>query len=195
MTLAVVLAWLGAVIAGMALLDAHANSPGESAVPPASWPEASHLSHHAGQPTLVMFIHPQCPCSSASIGELALLMAHCQGKAVAQVLFLRPKSMPLDWAQTQNWHDAQLIPGVTVLRDDDGQEAQLFNAKTSGETALYDAQGRLAFHGGITGARGHSGDNAGRDALTALLNDQPPEQTTTPTFGCSLFACPRKDPP
>ena len=36
----------------------------------------------------------------------------------------------------------------------------LVHAWTSGETMLYDASGRLVFAGGITGSRGHGGDNA-----------------------------------
>ena len=52
-----------------------------------------------------------------------------------------------------------------MLRDDDGAEARRFGAETSGQTLLYDARGALAFSGGITGARGHAGDNAGRASL------------------------------
>jgi hypothetical protein len=84
-----------------------------------------------------------------------------------------------------------LIPGVTVHLDDAGREARLFASMTSGETLLFDAEGRLKFHGGITASRGHSGDNAGRDALEALLRGQASQQVITPVFGCSLFDSPR----
>jgi hypothetical protein len=138
-------------------------------------------------------MHPHCPCSRASIGELALLMAHCQGRVDAQVLFLQPAEMSSDWVLTDLWREAARIPGVTVSRDEAGREARLFGAETSGDTALYDGQGRLMFHGGITIARGHSGDNPGRDALEALLLGTPTQQTNTPVFGCSLFECKSKD--
>ena len=42
-------------------------------------------------------------------------------------------------------------------------------SKTSGQVVVYDAKGALLFSGGITAARGHMGDNAGRDRITALL--------------------------
>ncbi len=48
--------------------------------------------------------------------------------------------------------------------------------------------GTLLFSGGITGARGHAGDNAGRAAIVALLNQLNPATTATNVFGCSLFA-------
>jgi hypothetical protein len=51
---------------------------------------------------------------------------------------------------------------------------------------LYDTAGRLLFSGGITAARGHSGDNAGREAIVALLAGAPTDRTQTPVFGCKL---------
>jgi hypothetical protein len=136
-----------------------------------------------------MFVHPQCPCSRASIGELALLLAHCQQRVNAHVLFLQPREMPSHWNQTDLWEEAGRIPGVRVQSDEDGREARLFHIATSGDTALYDANGVLLFHGGITIARGHSGDNAGRESLQALLLGGSAQQTNTPVFGCSLFDC------
>jgi hypothetical protein len=56
----------------------------------------------------------------------------------------------------------------------------------------------LLFSGGITAARGHAGDNAGRSELVSLLNGGPvaPAATlnrggsardATSVFGCPLF--------
>ncbi len=141
-----------------------------------------------------MLAHPHCPCTRASVGELALLMAQTQGKAAAYVLFLKLPDFTEEWEKTDLWYSAANIPGVTVLEDEDGAEAKLFNASTSGQTLLYDADGKLLFSGGITGARGHSGDNAGRGAIVSLLNEGKAEQTETAVFGCPLFnggeACP-----
>jgi hypothetical protein len=147
------------------------------------------MPHDLKLPTLVMFLHPHCPCSRASIGELAVLMAHCQGRVVVHLLFLQPAEIDSNWVLTDTWKSAGQIPGVTVHRDDAGREARLFGAETSGETGLYDAKGRLIFHGGITISRGHSGDNAGRDTLEALLMGYPTQPADTPVFGCSLFEC------
>jgi hypothetical protein len=123
------------------------------------------------------------------VGELAFLMAHCQGRVAVHLFFLQPAEMPSNWTMTDLWRDAARIPGVTVHRDDAGREARLFGAETSGETALYDAEGSLLFHGGITNSRGHSGDNPGRDALQALLMGGPAHLSKTPAFGCRLFEC------
>jgi hypothetical protein len=184
------LVWLALVAFGADLLLKYANSPGDSGAPPAQWPADSALKRTAGLPTLLVFMHPKCPCSKATVGELALLMAHCQGRVNAHVIFVQPDGAPADWTDTANWHDSAAIPGVAVDRDQSGAEAHRFKMETSGDTLLYDRDNRLVFHGGITISRGHSGDNPGRASLQEFLLGEPPERARTPAFGCSLFSCP-----
>ena len=188
-TLVIGLAWFTVIVSATFVMVAYANSPGTAGSAPENWPASSPVPRDARHSTLVMFIHPHCPCSRASIGELALLMAHSQGLVNAHVFFLKPAEMPEDWVLTDTWREAAAIPGVSVHRDDAGSEARLFHVETSGDLVLYNAKGKLAFHGGITAARGHSGDNAGRSAVQALLLQEPPGTNHTPVFGCSLFEC------
>jgi hypothetical protein len=114
-------------------------------------------------------------------------MAHAQGRLTAYVLFLKPAGFSEDWGKTDLWQSAASIPGVNVRIDEGGAEARLFNSSTSGQTILYDAAGRLLFSGGITGSRGHSGDNEGRSAITSLVNKGAADRTETFVFGCPLF--------
>lgn len=159
---------------------------GITGTPPVLWPETCHAQRSPGLAQLVMFLHPRCPCSRATLGELEQLMAHCQGKFSAQVWFIQPEGMDEDWAKTDLWHAATAIPGVQVNVDLHGEEAGRFQAATSGLTLLYDAGGLLVFHGGITLARGHSGDNPGRDAIESLLKQKSSHVTSSPVFGCAL---------
>jgi hypothetical protein len=179
--------WLLVVGIGLSVLSGYENTPGVAAKPLASWPADSQIQRATGRPTLVMLVHPHCPCSRASIGELALLMAQSQGRLAAYVLFLKPAGFSDDWEKTDLWQSAAGIPGVQPIVDNDGMEARRFHATTSGQTVLYDAEGRLLFSGGITLARGHAGDNAGRSAIVSLVNAKVAEQTETPVFGCPLF--------
>jgi hypothetical protein len=73
------------------------------------------------------------------------------------------------------------------MADEDGSEARRFEIETSGHTLLFDGAGRLMFSGGITSARGHSGENAGRSALGTLLRGGTPVLDKTLVFGCALF--------
>jgi hypothetical protein len=175
---------------GLGLLWKYENAAGPAATAPAHWPSDSSMRPATDRATLIMLAHPHCPCTRAGIGELARLMTQAPGRAKAFVLFLKPSGSSTDWEKTDLWHSAASIPGVTVIADNDGAEARRFHAQTSGQTALYDVDGRLLFSGGITGSRGHSGDNAGRSAIVSLLNTGDAERTETLVFGCPLSNTP-----
>lgn len=179
--------WLAAAVAGLWVLWAYDNTPGVAATSPNHWPADTALRLANDRPTLVVFAHPQCSCTRASLGELAEALARAGTRPKTYVVFLKPSAFADGWEKTGLWETASRLPDTTVLRDDDGRAAQRFGAATSGQTMLYDADGALLFTGGITGARAHAGDNAGRQALVALLNELEPNRRTTTVFGCSLF--------
>ena len=185
--------WLSMIAVGVGALWSYESTPGASATSPGLWPTASRIKHDARHATLVMLAHPHCPCTRASIGELARLMTQAQGRVTAYVLFVKPQGFSDEWVQTDLWASAEAIPGVTPVLDVGGAEAGLFHAETSGQTVLYDARGNLLFRGGITSARGHAGDNAGRTAVVSLLTSDEAGERDTPVFGCPLFA--RKECP
>jgi hypothetical protein len=178
--------WLGFVVLGFGWLMRYTNTPGVAVAAPAVWPVESRLSKPAGSPMLVMFAHPRCPCSRASIAELGELLAGCAERVTARVLFYKPKDSAGDWARSDLWQSALSIPGVAIAEDEDGIEANRFGAETSGSVVLYDANGQLLFRGGITATRGERGANDGRRAILALLEKSPaPEKARV--FGCAIF--------
>ena len=181
-------AWAIVTATGLGFLWRYENVPGPAAIPPTDWPSESRITRASDRATLIMLSHPHCPCTRASIEELNRLMAQAQGRVVAYVLFLKPTGTATNWEKTDLWQSAARIPGVNVVADDNGIEASRFNAVTSGQTALYDVDGHLLFSGGITSARGHSGDNAGRSAIVSLLNTGDAERTETAVFGCPLYS-------
>jgi hypothetical protein len=183
---AVVTVWVASVGFGMSVLLRYSNTPGQPATPLTAWPSDAPVEPAKGRSTLVMFAHPNCPCSRASVGELAIIMARAQQKLDAHVFFYYPVHETNAWARTDLWNSARSIPGVHVIEDPGGAFALRFGAFTSGQTLLYDPSGRLVFNGGITAARGHSGDNNGRHAVLALLQGGTLERSVTPVFGCSL---------
>jgi hypothetical protein len=180
--------WVLLIGAGLGILWNYESTPGIAAATPDLWPAASRIEPAADRPTLVMLAHPHCPCTRASIGELARLMTQAQGRVAAYVLFVKPSGFPDGWVQSDLWASAAAIPGVMPVLDDGGVEAGLFRAETSGQTVLYDSAGNLLFSGGITSARGHAGDNAGRAAIVSLLTSAEAGGRDTPVFGCPLFA-------
>lgn len=179
--------WLGAAAAGLGVLWRYDNMPGESASAPQRWPAATSLARATDRPTIVMLAHPHCTCTQASLGELAEAIAQAEVTPKTYVLFMAPSKFESGWENTELWRLAAALPGADVVRDDDGREARQFGAATSGQTLLYGADGVLAFSGGVTGARAHAGDNAGRQSLVALLNHQSARRSATSVFGCPLF--------
>lgn len=178
--------WLLVVLTGSLLMAQYSQTAGAVGIPPEQWPETSRVRREPGISKLVVFLHPHCPCSRATLGELERLMAHCQGLISTQVWFIQPEGRDEDWVKTDLWPVAAAIPGVQVAVDHAGEEARRFQAVTSGQTLLYDANGKLVFQGGITLARGHAGDNPGRDAIECLVKQKNSPSTSTPVFGCAL---------
>jgi hypothetical protein len=178
--------WLLTVGAGMGIVWDHALQPGKAGTPPLQWPVETRIPRNPHGATIVLFAHPKCPCTRASLGELARILARCDGLATVVAAFVRPEGLPEDWVRTDVWDIAAAIPGVTVLRDDEGVEAARFGAATSGQTVLYDADGRLLFTGGITAARGHAGDNPGHDAIVSWLRVGKADRSESSVFGCPL---------
>ena len=185
---AVVCLWLCGVASGLYVLWAYENKPGAAAIAPRSWPSDSALRRSADAPTLVFVAHPQCTCTRASLDELEEILARAKSHPKTYVLFLKPSTTDASWEQTDLWKRASAMRNVTVVRDDEGVEARRFGVETSGQTFLYDTDGALTFSGGITGSRGHAGENAGELSLVALLSNSQPQKRGTSVFGCPLFA-------
>lgn len=187
---AAVVLWVAALGVGFNWLFTYKSTPGEPGRPPVRFPSASGISLDRGRPTLLMFVHPRCPCTSASVSELARLLARVGGRVRAYVVVFRPEGVGADWDEAALWDRAAAIPGVTVVRDAEGRESERFNAFTSGLVVLYDAAGRRVFSGGLTASRGHEGDSFGRRRILALLEGRAPDRDESPVFGCALRTAP-----
>jgi len=187
---AALLLWFGVIGAGTLLLTDYANRPGRDANAKAAWPADTRLRPESGKPTLLLIGHPQCPCTRASIGELAQIMANRHRAVKVYVLFYQPPGMSDEWVKSDLWRSAAEIPGVAVEVDQGGLEARRFGAETSGQVFLYDRKNLLIFQGGITVARGHAGDNFGRHSIESYIDTGKLTVAKTPVFGCSLWNVP-----
>jgi hypothetical protein len=178
--------WLVLILGAMGLFTRYTEQAGEPATAPATWPEGTRIRPTPGQSTLLVLAHPMCPCTRATLADLARLLVRVPGKVATHVLFIRPVGASIDWEKSDLWDRARAIPGVEVVADPDGTEANRFGAATSGEALLYGPDGRLEFAGGITSSRGHEGDNPGADRIVSLVTTGSAELATAPVFGCPL---------
>jgi len=191
-----VASWLLALFAAMLLLERYKNTPGPVGAVRTTWPVTARLAHATDQPTLLLFVHPRCTCTRATLAELDTFLPRYAGRVHACAVFWAPSDLPATWTHTDTWRTASAMPGLAVRLDPDGREAARFGVLTSGHALLYAADGRLLFSGGITPSRGHMGDSAGleqlRRALAAALHDGPARPAAAlgraPVFGCGLDA-------
>jgi hypothetical protein len=178
--------WLVMVFGGLASLWAYAKTPGPESAAPPSWPSATSLQRDQKRPTLVLFLHPHCACSRATLGQLGTLLAHLRERPAIQLVVFRPHDAPPEWHRTDIVETAEAIPGARIRLDADGAEAERFGVQVSGEALLYDVNGDLQFAGGLTEARGHEGDSAGLDTLQAILDRHESRRARTHVYGCLL---------
>lgn len=177
--------WAGAILAGFSFLNTYQSTPGKSQVALADWPAQSQIPNN-GRFRAIMFVHPKCPCSTASLAELGVLLARAP-KLQTFVVFTQPEGAAQSWtADSALYRKAKAIPGSQVLIDRDGKEAKLFGVETSGHLCLFDAQNHLVFNGGVTARRGHEGDNAGLDSVVRLVHGHQSELKKTNVFGCAF---------
>lgn len=180
--------WLALVWLSLLWLTDHDSQPSPGAIAPARWPRFSSLPFSSHDPQLLIFLHPHCPCAQASLNELARLRAACPRPfQILAVVGLPGRLSSADAVpMVKRLHQ---IPDAKIFLDQDLLEGRRFGCYTSGQVLLYSPQGRLRYQGGLTGSRGHEGDNSGLAAALEALVEDGPEITNRPVFGCAL----RKD--
>lgn len=187
--------WLVAFTGGWATLVAasfwgllsYSQAAGSRGATPQVWPANSKLPIVDGKQTLIMFLHPRCPCSWASLDELEVLAANAVIPQEALVAFVRPPDVTALWERDRLWDRAVQLSGVRVVADPGGLEARLFGVETSGHTLVFDSSGRLQFSGGITAFRGHLGDNEGLRSVQQLTQGRLSLRSTHCVYGCPLL--------
>lgn len=178
--------WATLVAATLGWLGRFSATPGTASAPPTLAAAGVPLLTDGTKHLLVMAIHPRCPCSKASIGELTRLLTwHRDRLSCAMLVFQPPEATP-DWRETSLVASAQRLPGAAVIADVDGRYAEQLGMSTSGAVVLYSPNGTVEFHGGITLSRGHWGDNLGADAVGSILAGVEPRTRAAPVFGCPI---------
>lgn len=164
---------------GLMMYAGQGNLPAQTS----NWPQKSHLAkssaHH-----LVMFLHPGCACSKASLSELSRLMSEHQN-LTAQVVFMKSAKIEKLFSENELVKKAKLLPRTKIVFDLNGAESKLFKAETSGLTHLYQNE-ELLFSGGLTQARGHEGESAGKDSIRSHLKGIRSIASSL-VYGCDIF--------
>ena len=183
-------AWLGASLAAWYGVTAFGFT-GEHVVDgemPATWPADSAIIPSKNRPTLLLFLHPHCACSRATVEELERLSTLAPTGAPPSICVVAsaPRSTGKLWQSTPLLNSIARLPNAHVFHDAGGVETARFGARVSGTVMLYDATGQRLYAGGVTMARGHDGHNAGIQAVADLLMDPDANAASVPAFGCKV---------
>lgn len=181
---------IGAWAIGLALLWGlllqHTYRPSATLQPTIDWPADSRLSAPAMVPRVVVFAHPFCPCTSATLHELDRLVFRIPEETSVTVVF---NTCGLETAAVEASPTVKLarkIENVATVFDPDGRETRAYGASISGEVFAFDRSAKRIFHGGITVGRGHEGGSIGAKRLFQLLNGKKSDSYSGPVYGCAL---------
>ena len=179
--------WLLGVCGMTYTLLNYQSSPCDPGSPPKEWPSETPWKLNREHGTLLLFIHPGCPCTDASVELLAregplIKMARID----TRVVVFKPPHLRDQWAYTDLWDAAARLPGVKFTIDSGGTICQKFGVRTSGHVLLYSPGGVLIFTGGVTLGRGHAVGNSNSQLLHRQLLS-PEREAYAPVYGCGLF--------
>lgn len=182
----VVSIWVLSVTAGIYLLSRYSNTAGPVGPVQNKWPSVSRIAARAGEASFLVFVHPKCACTRATLGELERLMPYLDRRAQTYIV-VADTGLSLKEANGYKDQLQRRFPAAGVLSDDGNREANIFGSRTSGQTFLYDEQGQIVFNGGITPERGHMGDSEGRSRiLNWAEGNVSAKGRSVPVFGCLL---------
>jgi len=183
--LLVFLAWLGSIVIGYAWLFRYSFVAGEASTAPESIPRSLAPPGSSSRWQVFLALHPHCPCSLATVRELAKVLTRAADVSVVTVLMYKPSNEPDSWLEGRLLDECRRM-NCRVQPDPEGRFAKVLGTVTSGDVVVYDASGKLRYHGGITGSRGHEGDNPGQQAVIDLLRGGSASHSSMPVFGCPI---------
>lgn len=195
-----IVGWLGTIALGLGALGHYAATPAPSGQAPLAWPDKAPggLTLAGDALTIVLAVHPRCPCTRASISELERSVAQAPTPARVYALVFEPEPALNDqgfadsgsdrFARTRIVERLSRVPGVEIIADPGSRIAGRFGAMTSGHAVVYDQGGALRYSGGLTPTRAHEGPNTGSASIRNLIHGSEALAPRAPVYGCPL--CP-----
>lgn len=188
---ALLVSWVVAICVVWWSMTAYSFQIDGEPTPIAAWPSDAAVSLAADRPTVLLFLHPRCPCSAASLTELesALAAIPSDRRPQVQVIAAVPTKHDSKWTESPTVVRSQELPNSSLLIDVGGFESHKFGAASSGHVMAFAPTGELRYSGGVTLSRGHAGDNVGRMSLIRTLADGTTDDSVVeefPVFGCRL---------
>ena len=133
--------------------------------------------------TLVMVLHPKCPCSVSSLRALREVMVRYKDTFACEVCIAGDRTT----SDSENEKLAATIPGAKVEWITPKAAVERFGAHTSGQTYIFEKSGKLAYSGGLTPGRAVDNPRFALEIVEGVLHHEPV------ATGSSVFGCPLED--
>ena len=177
--------WLFILVAGISAFAKFAYTPGETAHAPKLWPALTRLKAPNQLPKLLVFVHPKCGCSEATLRNLEKILPDLVNKVQIKIV-MNDLGDPAMLQGSKAFAQASAFKNVDIVVDHGGYETAAFGVKTSGQAMLYDETGHLVFQGGLTPFRGHEGVSEGEISVVKWIQTREMVWKDTSVFGCAM---------
>lgn len=146
--------------------------------------------HSPARARVFVFVRSDCPISNRYAPELRRIFKEFENQSV-EFWIVYPD--PAETAAGIEKHMADFAFPGNPLRDPQHELVALAHAVTAPEAAVFDAEGKLAYHGRIDDlwvdagvARPMARSHDLEDALSAVLEGRPVKAPVTRAVGCAL---------
>ena len=147
------------------------------------------LSDFAGKVVVLEWTNPQCPFVQRHYKEKTMTTLADQYKDRGVVWLAINSTHDVTNAADKSWADENHLP-YPVLNDAAGGVGHLYDAKSTPDMYVITRAGTLAYSGAIDndpqGERSADRVNYVRQALDAVLADQPAATPKTKSYGCAV---------
>jgi hypothetical protein len=181
-------AWTAASVLSWSLLLSHTYQPVVATGGINEWPSSLEPTDRDGRIRVILFAHPLCPCTRATIAELDEALGSRRTNVNTTIVFVTAGLAEPDIYDSPTVAAARRLLNVTLRFEDNTAFASRIGATTSGELFVFDGAGKRVFHGGITAGRGHRGRSPGRERFEQALEGILVDHEESPLFGCRLPA-------
>jgi len=157
-----------------------------------------NLSDFKGKTVVLEWVNAECPFVVTHYEKSGNLPATQKAATSDGVVWLLINSAApgkqgdFDSAQAKTWMEKNKAAATAYLRDVDGKVGKAYDAKTTPQMYVINADGVLVYNGAIDSIRSTSGsdvekaENFVKAALSSLKAGEPIANATTQPYGCSV---------
>ncbi|MGC3990136.1 MAG: hypothetical protein QM796_10740 [Chthoniobacteraceae bacterium] len=117
--------WACAVVTGFALVTRYEVKPGRAEIVPAQWPQNLPVHPDGTRQNLLLFAHPQCVCTRATLTELEQILETHPGQLQVTVLMWAPSDLGEAWV-----HSPALAAGCQLTGGAGGRRSRRKNRQS-----------------------------------------------------------------